>query len=227
MRHVNDAVTIARALMAFDPSAANYQDEFALYSQLLGGLLRQQGQLDRAAVPVADAVRVLSTLVAKNPSDANNKQDLAQSQLESAQLNHAMGDADAAQHSAESALAMTKDALAKHSGDRDWTLLAAQVDTVLGRIAETRGDDTAARAYWTKARDTIASVARMSQDPRFLAAWVSPMLLLGDADVAQPLLAKLAATGYRAPVFLTLVASAKIAYPPDAGMAQRIAAAMN
>jgi tetratricopeptide (TPR) repeat protein len=227
VRHVSDAVTSARALMAFDPSAANYQDDFALYSQLLGGLLRQQGQLDRAAAPIADAIRVLSALVAKDPSAAYLQHDLAQSQLESAQLQHVTGDADAAQHSAESALAMTKDALAKHTGDRDWTLLGGQVETVLGQIAETRGDNATARACWMQARDSVAAIARTSEDPRFLAAWVSSMLLLDDVDTARPLLAKLAATGYRTPDFLTLVASAKIAYPPDVGMAQRIAAAMN
>ncbi|MGA8278725.1 MAG: TIR domain-containing protein [Rhodanobacteraceae bacterium] len=227
LRHVSDAVASAKALMLFDPANAYFQDDFALYSQLLSGLLRQDGQLDRAAAPIADAVRVMSALVAKDSTAAPFQQDLAQSQLENARLQLALGHVETAQRAAESAQVLINTALAKQSGDRGWTLFSAQVETVLGRIAAVRKDTATARRHWAQARDTVAPIARSSQDPNILAASARALLLLGDVETARSLVTKLATTGYRPPDFVALVASRKLAYPPNPEVTRRIAEAMN
>ena len=150
-----------------------------------------------------------------------------QSQLESAHQQLTVNDADAAERSAQAALAMIRSALTKQAGDRAWTLLATQVQTLLGQIATTRGDAAAAKRYWVQARDTIAPVARTGEDPNFLAAWAGALLLLDDLDAARPLVEKLATMGYRVPDFVALVATRKLAYPQDAEFTQRIAEGMN
>ncbi len=226
LQYVRAAVTSAKSLTAFDQSNASFKEDFARYSQLLGGLLRQQGQLDRAVAPVADALRVLNALVEKDPTNSHQQQMLAQAQLESAQLYLAMGNTGTARKSADAALALTRSAMAKKTGDNNWALLDAQTKIVRGEISAARHDDAAARADWMEARDTIAPLARSGDDPRFLAAWVSPMLLLGDIDTARPLLAKIAATGYRAPDLVALVANKKLSYPQNQEVTLRIADAM-
>ncbi|MEP7044397.1 MAG: toll/interleukin-1 receptor domain-containing protein [Dokdonella sp.] len=227
LRYVSDAVNSAKALMTFDPANTNFGYDFADYSQLLGRLLRQDGELDGAVAPVADAVRTLSKLLADAPTDSGLQQSLAQSHLENARLQRAMGHAEAAQGSGESALALAKDALATKADDRGWIVLTAQIETELGQIAAARDDTAAARAHWTRASETIAPIARSSQDPQVLAAWTSSLLLLGDIEAVQPLFARLSMSGYRAPDFIVLMASRKLDYPVNLPLAQRIAESMN
>ncbi len=226
LRHVGAAVAGAKALKEFDPANANFEEEFAHYSEVLGGLLRQLGKFDQAAPPLADAERVLTALMMKDPSDVSTRQDLVRSRIENALMQLALGQAGAAQAAADSALAVTKAALVKQSDDRGWTMLAVQVEIVLGQIAATRNDTAAAQGHWKHARDTIAPLARSSNDPNILAAFASALLLLDDLDAARPLVAKLAATGYRTPDFIALVASRELAYPQNAEVTQRIAEAM-
>lgn len=80
----------------------------------------------------------------------------------------------------------------------------ADADILGGRIATHRHDTTAARDHRTRARDTIALVARLGDDPNVLATWVSALLLLSDSSPARPILEKLAAKGYRIPKRLHL-----------------------
>ncbi|MFI4969032.1 MAG: hypothetical protein ACHP7D_02420, partial [Lysobacterales bacterium] len=205
----------------------DFQDEVARYSQLLGGLLRQQGQFARAAALDGDAVSVLTALLAKDPNNTNTQHDLTESHLESSRQQLAVGDVDAAGRSAQSALTMIQAALAKQSGDRAWTLLAAQTHTALGQIAAKRNDIGTAHRHWAQARDTIAPAAHSGEDPNFLAAWAGTLLLLDDLDAARPLVAKLAAMGYRTADFVALATGKKLPYPQDAELTRRIAESTN
>ena len=106
------------------------------------------------------------------------------------------------------------------------TLLAAQAYTVLGQIAAMRNEMAAAHADWTQARDTIAPATKAGDDPNFLAACASALLLLDEIDAARPVVARLAAMGYRASGFVALVAAKKLDYTVDANAIRRIAEAM-
>jgi tetratricopeptide (TPR) repeat protein len=207
------AVTSAKALIAFDPSDVDWQEYLGFYSQQLGGLLRQQGKLDRAATADADAVRVLGELAAKHRATSDYHAELAQSQMESARLDLARHQADAAQSLAWAALDALTKLQAKSPDDRSLLLLAAQAKLVLGDIAMQRRDTATAQHDWAQARDALAPEARSGNDPHFLAAWASALLRLDDNAAARPVIARLAAMGYRAPDFVALVTSRKLDYP--------------
>src|SRR6185312_659570 len=49
LRFTREGVDNAKALTGFDPTYSSWQDYYGLYGQQLGGLLRQNGQLDAAA----------------------------------------------------------------------------------------------------------------------------------------------------------------------------------
>lgn len=63
-RYTSRAVDIAKSEAAFDPANATKQEYLALYSEQLGGMLRQAGRWDAAAD--ADALAIFGKLVAKN-----------------------------------------------------------------------------------------------------------------------------------------------------------------
>lgn len=216
LKAVSDAVASARTLIAFDPSNAGWQDDFALYSQQLGGLMRQRGQSGQAASADADALRVLDALVAKDPTNSGWQQDLAQARLESARLHLALRDPATAQGLGARALAAIEQLRAKTADDRSLILLAAQAHTLLGQVAAQHGDHAAAQQQWQQALDVIAPAARSGDDPSFLAAWASSLILLDKHDAARPVVARLATMGYRAGDFVALVAGKKMDYPADA-----------
>jgi eukaryotic-like serine/threonine-protein kinase len=225
LNDVSAAVSSAKKLIAFDPSNAGWQDDFALYSQQLGGLLRQGGQLQEAAPADADALGVLEALVAKDPTNSGWQQDLALARLESARLQLALHDPAAAQRLATPALAGIERLRSKSTDDRNLVLLAAQAQTLLGQIAVQAGSPAAANDHWRRAVDTIAPAARTGDDPNFLAAWASASMLLGDSDAARPVVARLAAMGYRATDFVALASSRQMDFPVDAAVSPPIAAA--
>jgi len=224
---VSAAVASAKSLVAFDASNAGWQDDFALYSQQLGGLLRQRGQLGQAASADADALHVLEALVAKDPTNSGWQQDLAQAQLEGARLQLALHDPATAQVLATHALASTEQLRTKSSDDRSLVLLAAQAGTVLGQATAQHGDQAAAQVHWRRALDTIAPSARAGEDPNFLAAWASVLMLLDQTDAARPVVARLSAMGYRTADFRALAASKQMDDPAGATLARRVAGAAN
>jgi hypothetical protein len=97
---------------------------------------------------------------------------------------------------------------------------------VLGQAAAQRGDLATAQGHWRRALDTIAPSARTGEDPNFLAAWASALMLLDQADAARPVVARLSAMGYRTTDFIALVASKQMDYPAHAA-SQRVAAMAN
>ena len=227
LRYTRAAVAGIQTLLAFDSSNAGWQDDFAITSQHLGEQLRQLGQLVSAAAADRDAVRVLGELATKDPSNHKYPREWAASQLEGARLQLVRNDVDAAQSLASSALETIVRLRAATPVDRTLTLLAAQTYAVLGEIGVKHHDSAAAHGDWVAARETLAATVPTDQDPKFLAAWASALLRLDQTDMAQPVVKKLAAMGYREPDFVALLASRHLAYPPDPAISQRIAAAMN
>jgi eukaryotic-like serine/threonine-protein kinase len=208
-RYARDAVRLATSLVAFDSTQTYWREDLAYYSQLLGGLLRQSGQLDEASRLDNDAVRVLDELVATDKTNARWRRELAVAQLEVARLQIARGDFDRAEHRLASALATIKSARETTPSDLNLILLATNADIVGGRIAAKHKDTNSARNYWTQARDTVAPIVHVGDDPNVLAAWASALLLLDDFGAAHPVLQKLAAMGYRTPDFDALLAEKK------------------
>jgi tetratricopeptide (TPR) repeat protein len=226
LRYTNDAVSSAKAAAGFDPTGADLQEYAALYSQQLGGLLRQAGRLDEAAAADTESTAIFAKLAIKDASHTDWQKEYAQARIEAARLQLQQGDAAGAQSLADAALQTLDTLRSKHGSDQTLALLAAQGFVVLGEIAAKRGDAAAAHAAWSKASDAIAPALRAGDDPNALATAASALLLLDETDKARPLIAKLAAMGYHTPDFAELAASRQFAYAPDPAVAQRINGAM-
>jgi eukaryotic-like serine/threonine-protein kinase len=222
--YVGEAVSLAKVLVAFDAAQTYWREDLAYYSQLLGGLLRQRGRLDEAAQLDDEAVRVFDQLVTTDGTNARWRRELAVAELEGARLQMARRDYAAAQRQLTSALATITVARTKTPSDLNLTLLAANADIVGGQIAASNKDADSAKEYWTQARDAVAPVTRVGDDPNALAAWASALLLLDDLDAARPVLQKLAGMGYRTPDFDALLAAEKAPYAVSADMVRRVTA---
>jgi tetratricopeptide (TPR) repeat protein len=220
--YVRDAVSLATGLIAFDSTQTYWREDLAYYSQLLGGLLRQSGQLDEASRLDDDAVRVFDELVATDKTNARWRRELAVAQLEGTRLQIARGNYVAAEHQLTSALATIKLARETTPSDLNLILLTANADIVSGLIATKHKDTKSASDSWIQARDTVAPIVRVGDDPNVLAAWASALLLLDNVGAVRPVLQKLAAMGYRTPDFDALLAEKKMPYAVDAQVVQRI-----
>ncbi len=226
LRYSGEAVTSARTLTESDPANSTWQDLYGLYSQQLGGLFRQNRQLDAAATADNNAVRVLSTLTAKDPTSTDWPPDLAQAQLESTRLQLARGDIPAAAAEVQATPEIIRKLRAKSPKDRALVLLAAQADIVQGLISAQRKDMTTARRDWTRARDLLAPALPAGDDPVFLAAYAETLLRLDQIHAAAPIIARLNEMGYRTPDFVELLANKHLEYPVNQAFVKRIAAAM-
>jgi hypothetical protein len=145
-------------------------------------------------------------------------------QVEWARLHIARSDYDAAEKQVDVAIVTIKIARAKTPGDLNLILLAANADIVGGQIAASRKDRIAARDRWEQARDAVAPIARVGDDPNVLATWTTALLLLNDLGEARPLLQKLAAMGYRSRDLDALLAAKKLPYVANADVVRRITA---
>ncbi|MEO8777190.1 MAG: hypothetical protein ABI389_00780, partial [Rhodanobacter sp.] len=217
------AVDSAKKLTALDPANSDWQDDFALYSQQLGVLLRQSGHLDAAAIANQDAVSILTKLSARNPANANFQQDLALSELEQSRLQLSRGKLDAATESATDSLTLLQKLRAKTPGDQGLILLVAEAHGVKGQIAAQRHNSSMAQQEWMNARDLLAPLVQAGNDTRSLAAYATAMLRLGDIHGARPLITRLSAMGYRTPDFVALVTASNMAYPINSAFTERIA----
>jgi tetratricopeptide (TPR) repeat protein len=219
-----EAVKSAKALTVFDPTYSSWQDYYGLYSQQLGGLLRQAGRLNDAATADADALRVLNRLTGKDPTSSDWPPDLALAHLEMARLQLERDNVSGAQSSAGAARTIIDKLRITMPDDRSLILANAQTLTMLGTVAALHANAGDAKHDWTQALALLEPTLKVGDDPNFLAAYVEALLRLGQANTALPSIHKLNAMGYRTPDFVTLVTDNHIAYPVNQVFAQRIAA---
>jgi len=209
---VRQAVDAAANLVTYDSTQADWREELADYSRLLGGLVRSAGRLDEAVRLDSEALRVLGELVATDRTNAAWRREMASAQIEFARLKLAIKDLAEADHLIGLALPTITRERTTSPSDRNLELLESQAHIVLGQIALLRHDRAAARHQFTQARDAVAAAARVGADPNFLAAWASTLLLLDDAG-ARPIIDHLASIGYQTPDFDRLMRSERQFYP--------------
>jgi tetratricopeptide (TPR) repeat protein len=159
-----------------------------------------------------EALRVLRELVAADKSNASWRQELASAEIEWAHLELAEGELAEAQASLSPAIESIAAQRAVSPDDRALRLLEAQAFLVRGEVQSQRGDSANAREDWIRARDAIATAAKVGADPNFLCTWAMALLLLDDSIGARPILDQLAAMGYQTPDLQTLVRAKKQRY---------------
>src|SRR5690348_5236724 len=226
LRYTDEAISQAKTLLAFDASNTGWLDDFALYSQQSGGLLRQLGRLDEARNTDEQAVQSLESLLKKDPISSDFRQDLSHAQRESARLQLAQGNVTAAKGAVRSAQTAIEKLRARAPDDRSDLLLDAQALLLLGQVAAQTHDMAAAHHEWALARNLLQPALHASNDPNFLAAYAEALLRLDQTDPARPIIAKLNAVGYRTPDFVVLLTSKHVDYPVNAAFQQRLAQTM-
>lgn len=225
LRYTEEAVAETKALLAFS-SSTDWQEDFALYSQQAGALLRQYKESSQAADADHEAIRTLESLLDKDPISSDFQRELSQAQLENARLLISQGNTAAAASTTQSALDAVEKLRVKAPEDRNNLLVAAQAHLLLGQLAALHDDSASAQREWAQARDLLQPSLHSGNDPNFLAAYAEALLRLDQMDAAQPIVAKLNWMGYRTPDFVALAASKRLDYPVNAEFQSRIAQIM-
>ena len=221
VKYVRDAVHLAAGLVTFDSSQTYWREDLADYSRLLGSLLRQSGGFAEAAKLDADAVRILNELVVTDNTNARWRRELAVAQLENARLDFALHDYQHAGLALQNALPSINSERMRTPTDLGLILLMADAYVLAGQIKYKRDDEHDAREYWLKARETIAPVARLSNDPNVLATAASADLLLDNIDLARNALERLSSMGYRTPDLDALLSTKRLPHR-DIGIVRRV-----
>jgi tetratricopeptide (TPR) repeat protein len=165
----------------------------------LGELSRLRGQLRQALAETGAALATLEELASSDPADAHWQIDLALVRRNVGEIQLAASNAAAALSSFESSLRILDERLEARPDDLYLQYEIAVGRTLLGDALEQAGGRAEARRAWREALDALEDQMGTARDPRVLAAWVRPLLRLGDAERAAPILQRLRAMGFRYP----------------------------
>lgn len=221
LRH---AVQIADALVAFDATRTDWRESRARYSDVLAGLLLEEGNVESAGELNQKALADLGMLTAKDPKNVAWISDLAAAKLMAARIAQAHGHRDETRRRAADATELANKAITAGSAfPDDDTRTAAAARLLLGDLAEAAGDRAAAGSYRRKALAMIAPLAKPPADPRNYAVAVAARLASGDAAGATGDIARLQHLGFRTPEFVAMLKAHGIDYPANVAVSKSIA----
>ena len=107
--------------------------------------------------------------------------------------------------------------LAKHPGDRSAMLPVVTAKLLLASLTN---DPTSTQALRIQALQTLQAVKADRDDPRLLALRTEALLGLGKKDEAVAVIARLQASGYGDPDFVSILRRAHIKYQPESSAPQ-------
>jgi tetratricopeptide (TPR) repeat protein len=189
------AVEEALALIPKEPANTHWL-EYASSARLgLASELLLSGKRDEAAAQTGSACAGFESLLRRDASKPVWRSGLSQCWWVQARISQVAGASQVALKQAQAAVDVSKTV---RSGDpvADGRLIA-RAYRLLGDVERQSGDDRAARAAWTSALAALTNGT--AQQPDELAERATVLERLGRSAEAQPLTAKLASMGYRAP----------------------------
>jgi eukaryotic-like serine/threonine-protein kinase len=207
------AVQMYRGLTARDSANATWQRELAAGQHFLGIALVSQGRAGQALPPLREAVAIAGDLAARDPTNASRQRDLAERRQGLGEALLASGNIDDALREGMAAAAIAADLLAAAADDIHASRLLSGAHAVQAAAWAARGQAATARSHWERAHAAIAGPAEASSDYRLLVPAVVSLLHLDRRAEAMPLIEKLAAIGYREPIYVRTVES-RGAVPP-------------
>ncbi len=185
------------ALRAQDPKNQQWRSRVPQIQLNQVALLLAEGRHEEAGRILPDARNELERLVAAEPSSHTFTRVLAKAWRFEGALRVAAGSADAAQ-AAERAIDLGETLFRQRRGD-EWVVWElAQANILAGRISQAQGFPEQARARWERAIAVVGPRLTASSDWRFLDSAAQAFTLLGRAEQAAPLIARLQQFGYRA-----------------------------
>ena len=144
----------------------------------------------------------MTTLTEGDPSNTGWRLNLADDRQALGRALLANGDAHEAEREAVAALRIANAPGTSQGTDLQVARIASATHALLARLAARRGDATGATSHWTEAYKAIAAIAGGSGDYRLLDPLAVSLVNLGRTAEARPVVEKLAAMGYRDPIFL-------------------------
>ena len=209
LSNLREAVGIAIRLAAVDPDNVGFQEDLGLYGTQLAHLLRLSGQHDEAATEIEKSRATLQALTKKDPENIGWRREFAEMQLELAAQAAGSGQLASALQFAQSARAAL-DALHEGQPDDRSTLISTMAARLL--LADLQADPASARQL----RESALQLARGADvgDPRVLALQVDALLKTGQKAIAEPIIVRLAASGYADIAFTSLLLQRNIPYRP-------------
>jgi len=191
------ALRLGETLLADDAGNAEKMGDIASYNRRLGRLMRLDGDTAGAAPLLARAQALYTKMQTLSPDSTRGRVGLGLTLLEQARLALQGGDAALADARARDAAARFDALLHQHRDDRGASLAMANAQWLLGTLADAREQAEGAKAAWSRGLSALSVFGADSNDPDQLATQAQLLHALGRADEARPILARLAAMGYR------------------------------
>ena len=210
----------AQALVAFDPTNADWQRDLATGGLALAHLELEHGPTARTRERLRQSLEILTGLANKNPARAAAQRDRAKAHIGMAEVLRADRNFEGSARQVEMAVALLQPLAAKNRGDADTVRDLAIAENLRGEDWASLGQPVRARPAWIHAVALLEPIAEPSHDRNLLDPWVRALLHLGRLDDAKRGYEKLVSFGYRDRSFTALWpedrASAKA--PPRSGL---------
>jgi len=193
LEHRRTEVAMDEQLCTIDPTNAGWQRNRAVANAKLALLLRD-GYPAAAVAAIRTAQATMTAVLNKDPTRQLWLGDLAAIDQRAAIVFLDAGDRAAAKAAAEEAVAICR----RLGGtDPDARYRFAEALIVRGDVAAKDGDAATAREQWYQAADQLRPLIAATADPAVHAAWARVLVRLKMRSEAEPVLAHLAAIGYR------------------------------
>jgi eukaryotic-like serine/threonine-protein kinase len=194
LRSYQEEQMLMAPLVAHDATNANWQRAVAVSETKTGRLQHQRGDLNAAEASFRSALRRLEPLLRKDPERVTWRRDLARAHEGLALVLAGR----AAWRPAREQIDTARSLLASAAGDEaetrrvQWQLALAD-----GIIAAAAGDAAKAQAEWSAVVEALWPSWSTLRDIREVDVLARALLHLGRIDDAEPLVERLAKTGYR------------------------------
>lgn len=200
-------------LAAHDSDNQLWRWELELSRMKLGRLLLFQGDTRQGLSLLAETAGTAAHRVEREPTDRKWRLLAAWSHIHLGTALTKLERDGEARRVVVQAVAWLDSLREKGPEDRDASRWLAKALLVQGGIDRRRGEDREALVAWERARRILAPFAQGSSDVEILDPWASVLLVLDRRDEAHPVLAALAASGYRHPELLALCRARGVEIP--------------
>jgi eukaryotic-like serine/threonine-protein kinase len=194
LRSYQEEQVLMAALVAHDPTNANWQRAVAVSETKAGRILHQRGDLAAAEASYRSALGKLEPLLRNDPERVTWRRDLARAHEGLALVLAARK----ALRPAREQIDMSRSLLASTPADEAETRrLQWQLALTDGIIASVAGDTAKAHREWSGVVEALWPSRSTLRDIREVDVLARALLHLGRIDDAEPLVERLAKTGYR------------------------------
>jgi len=218
IRHLIEAIDIAKQLRQQDASNTSVQENLALYQMQLSRLLRLTGDLTEASRLTSQSRETFGVLTKQDPANASWQREFAEVLTEQAAQSLASARHDEARERIRSALDVLNPLLEKNPDDRARLLATVNARLLLAEVS----NEADAKPLRESCVQAIGAVRSGAGDPRLLALEASALISLGRKDEAKTVIDRLRSSGYRDPALVDELRLAQIEYPPDVVFQQRL-----